>query len=62
MAFFSNNQGKIAEPGVNQKESINMKNEKGHLIELKERNTLEWFSALSTPWLKRYSARKDARI
>jgi hypothetical protein len=41
MAFFSNSQGKIAEPDVNQKESINMKNEKGHLIELKERNTLE---------------------
>ena len=41
IGLFSINQGKIAEPDVNQKESINMKNEKGHLIELKERNTLE---------------------
>ena len=41
MTFFSINQGKIAEPDISQKESINMKNEKGHLEDLKERNTLE---------------------
>jgi hypothetical protein len=41
MVFFSINQSEIAEPEVSQKESSKMKNEKGHLVELKERNTLE---------------------
>jgi len=37
----------------------NIKIENGHLVELKERNTLEQFSALCTAWLKRFVLSQD---
>jgi hypothetical protein len=36
------------------KKSISIKIENGHITELKERNTMEQFSTLSTAWLKNY--------
>ncbi len=46
--------GFFAKFDVSQKESINIKIQSCHLVDLEEGNTLELFSARGTIWLKRY--------